>query len=375
MAQAYTPGLTVTGRTRVEKIRRLPLKGEVLAREGQEVEADTVVARTFLPGSVYPMNAASILNVEPGELKGRMIKHEGDPLEKGERIALSRGFFGLFQTPLLSPVTGVIESVSEATGQIILREPPVPVEVNGYVAGRVKKVIPEEGVVVETSAAFIQGIFGIGGEAQGIIKMKASEPSDTLAEGDVLVEDKGMILVAGSFIEAAAFHKAEELGVAGVIAGGVRYGDLKEILGYEIGVAITGAESLRTSLVVTEGFGTIPMSKRTFDLIQRFDGWSASINGATQIRAGVIRPELVIPLAERGEEGEMGAPMEEAVLDVGAWVRIIRAPHFGIVGRVVELPAEARRMDSETFARVVGIRSEAGEYLELPRANVEIIVQ
>ena len=74
----------------------------------------------------------------------------------------------------------------------------------------------------------------------------------------------------------------------------------RQILGYTLGVAITGSEDLITSLIVTEGYGKIQMGQQTFDLLNGHSGMLASINGATQIRAGVIRPEIVIPL-KKGE--------------------------------------------------------------------------
>jgi hypothetical protein len=158
------------------------------------------------------------------------------------------------------------------------------------------------------------------------------------------------------------------------LSGGVSYGDLKKILGYEIGVAVTGSESIPTTLVVTEGFGALSMSKRTFDLIQGFAGKCASLNGATQIRAGVIRPELIVPLSGKSEEeNRKGGPSQSASLQIGALVRVIRAPRFGTLGTVQALPQERRRMESETLIRTVVIRSEEGEEIELPRANVEII--
>ena len=57
--------------------------------------------------------------------------------------------------------------------------------------------------------------------------------------------------------------------VAGVVVGGFNYFDLEEILGYTLGVAITGSEDLVTSLVLTEGYGEIRMGSRTFDLMQQ----------------------------------------------------------------------------------------------------------
>ena len=39
----------------------------------------------------------------------------------------------------------------------------------------------------------------------------------------------------------------------------------------------------------------IQMGAQTFDLLNENSDRLASINGATQIRAGVIRPEIIIP--------------------------------------------------------------------------------
>ena len=85
MAHAYTPGLKVTEEIRVVKERILPLKGEVLVKQGDKVEPDTVVAQTHLPGPVEPVNVANLLGVPPEDVPECMIKKEG------ETIALFEG--------------------------------------------------------------------------------------------------------------------------------------------------------------------------------------------------------------------------------------------------------------------------------------------
>ena len=106
-----------------------------------------------------------------------------------------------------SPIDGIIESVSSKTGRIIIREKPIPVEIDGYVEGVVDKVIPEEGVVVKSSAAFIQRDFGIAGEKKGVISMISSSPEEELHEDQITSEMKGKILVGGSFISIQAYKK------------------------------------------------------------------------------------------------------------------------------------------------------------------------
>ena len=54
MAQAYSPGLTVTDNIVLKKERILPLKGTVLVKKGDKVKAEDLVAETLLPGKVIP---------------------------------------------------------------------------------------------------------------------------------------------------------------------------------------------------------------------------------------------------------------------------------------------------------------------------------
>ena len=64
--------------------------------------------------------------------------------------------------------------------------------------------------------------------------------------------------------------------------------ELTSYLGYEIGVAITGHENVLFTCIITEGFGRINIANHTFALLKSLEGKIASINGATQIRAGVV---------------------------------------------------------------------------------------
>jgi hypothetical protein len=370
MGDAYTPGLTVTEEVVVRKTRRLPLEGRVLVERGARVRADQVVARTELPGKVHITNFANVLGVIPQELSQTLLVKPGESIEKGELLAEHRSFFGLFRSEVRAPTDGTFDSLSEVTGQGILREPPAPVDVKAYIDGTIIEVIEGEGVVVETRAALVQGIFGLAGEVHAPLAVVAESPGDVLDAEAVTAALAGKIVVGGARATLGAVRRAQELGVAGIVVGGFAYQDVRELLGYDVGVAITGTEDLGTTLIVTEGFGAIAMARATFELLRRHDGQQASLSGATQIRAGVIRPEVVIP--HRGSD-DAGAPAPEARgLDVGAPVRCIRAPYFGRIGEVVELPVELQEMPSETRVRVVVVELD-GDRVVLPRANVEVI--
>ncbi len=373
MAQAYTPGLLVSRGCRWRCRRLLPVTGNVLVAVGDSVKAEEVVARTFLPGDAVPVNLAKRLGVSASELSRRMLRPIGDRVELGETLARSKGFFGFFQAEFPSPLAGTIESISKVTGQVILRGAPIAVQVVAYLAGTIVEVIPDEGVVVEADVALIQGIFGVGGEAFGTLQVVAKSPDEDLTEQVINPEHRGCIVIGGRRITGAAIRKAIEVGAAAVIAGGIDDHDLREILGYDLGVAVTGTEKLGTTIIVTEGFGEIAMARRTFDLLASHAGRAASVNGATQIRAGVMRPEIVIPLSQPLTEAQRDAGRVVGALNVGSPVRIIREPYFGALGTVTRLPHEQVLLASESLARVVEVNLADGQPVMVPRANVELI--
>ncbi|MFQ6676123.1 MAG: hypothetical protein ACE5LH_07230 [Fidelibacterota bacterium] len=355
------------------KVRRLPMRGEVKVKKGDSVLPDDIVASTQIPGNVRMVNVASLLNVEPEAVPDFMVVTKGTSVKKGDVIAETGGVFGLFRSRAVSPVAGTVESVSSVTGQVVVREPPLAVKIDAYIRGVVSDVIPEEGVVIETDAAFLQGIFGIGGERRGEIVV-LDEGNDSTVDADVITGAmKDKVVVGGAYLTLEGYRKAQEVGVSGIVTGGFDYEALKDVLGYTLGVAITGSEDLPTTLVVTEGFGRIPMAGRTFDLLKEHNGREASINGATQIRAGVIRPEVIIPLAGSELPGGYREIDTSTGIEVGSLVRVIRAPYFGILGEVVELPPGLEALHSEARVRVARVKLGNGKVATLPRANLELV--
>lgn len=374
MAYAYTPGLKVKRFTIVNKTRRLPLPGEVLVREGDTVTHDQIVAKTQLPGEIHLMNVANMLGLEPEETNEYMKKKLNEYAEKGEVIAQRNSFFGLFKSYVRAPTSGTIELISEVTGQISLREPNVTVEVTAYIPGKVFQVIPREGVTIRTPAALVQGIFGIGGEAHAELKMAAESRDETLAAEKIDSSCKDKVLVGGALVTLEALTKAVQMGVRGIVVGGIEEQDLIKFVGHEIGVAITGQEQVGTTLIITEGFGRMRMSNATFSLLKSFDGRRASINGATQIRAGVLRPEIIIALRDDEVKGlNEEADEMSGGMTPGTQIRIIREPYFGAIGRVASLPVELETIQTESQVRVVEVELEDGQKVIVPRANVEII--
>ncbi len=372
---AYTPGLRVTGHTVLRKERRLPLAGKVHVSEGQEVKAEEIVASAELPGDVLSVNVANKLGCMPSEVPQLVKVSEGDHVKQGDLLAETGGWFGRFKASCEVPVDGSVETISGVTGQVLMRGQPIPVELPAYVDGTVVEVQGDGGCVVETAGALIQGIFGLGGESFGELRMSADTPDQPLTPDRIDGECAGKIVVGGSLITAEAIAAAQESGVRGLVAGGIDAEEVDKVLGEPLGVAITGHEQIGLTVVCTEGFGEMAMAQRTFDLLKARNGQRTSVNGATQIRAGVIRPEVIIPTSaspdERGAEAEEG----EHGLHVGSAVRVIRDPHFGAIVTVVALPEELQQVETEARVRVLEAELPDGKRITLPRANVELIQQ
>jgi hypothetical protein len=385
MAHAYTPGLRVTPQTRLVKERRLPLRGQVLVSVGDLVQRDQVVARTEMPGDVVTVNLVNRLGITPQELPRYMLKKEGDAVAAGEPLAETHPLIKWFKTVIKSDVDGVVESISPVTGQVILRRPPAPVEITAYVDGVVVDTIEDEGVYVEVQGALIQGIFGVGGERWGTLHQVATSRDQDLLPDQIDSACDGRIVVGGGLVTSDAITRAAEVGAVAVIGGGIRDGDLRDLLGYDLGVAITGSEDIGVSVIITEGFGKMAMAPRTFDILSSCNGREASVSGATQIRAGVLRPEIIVPnvnsnratvetddntegrLHQHPGEGHQGG------LVIGDPLRVIRAPYFGRIGMVDELIADLQQIETEARVRVLRVKFEDGSTAVVPRANVELI--
>jgi hypothetical protein len=373
MARAYTPGLMVSPRTRYRTRRLLPISGDVLVKVGDKVDARQVVARTFMPGDITPLNMAKVLSMPPVDVPQCMLKKEGDAIAVGEILAKTKGIFGMMRTEYKSPVAGTIEAISSVTGQVILRGAPSPLQVLAYLTGTVVEIIPNEGCVVEADIAFVQGIFGIGGEAFGPLRMACTSHEQELTPDRIQSAMKGCIIVGGARVTHDAISRAKSVGVAAIVTGGIDDEDLEKFLGYSVGVAITGSEQVGLTLVITEGFGEIAMAERTFSLLRSNEGAEVAVNGATQIRAGVLRPEIVIPLSAEKLTAEAPPERVPGYLEIGMPVRIIRDPYFGKLGTVSGLPAEPAVLGSGSKARILEVQFASGGSAIIPRANVELI--
>jgi hypothetical protein len=138
-----------------------------------------------------------------------------------------------------------------------------------------------------------------------------------------------------------------------------------------------------------------PVSPETFDVLVAAAGRTVSCNGTTHIRAGVIRPEIVIPedpgtaaqqaagaggvetpVAGAGGGGQRGDGQrggerrgQDSWLSVGSRVRVVRRPCEGSRGMVEELCAAKVVFQSGIMALGCVVRLDDGRKVTIPRSN------
>ena len=370
MARVLTPTLETRASVTLHKERELPIAGEILVKPGDSVEANQVIARAALPGSMMIERLSEKLGFSSQEILAGLKVKEGDSVYKGQILFAHKGLFGLFKTEYAAPVSGVVELISSA-GHISIRMESKPVELKAYIAGIVDSVEEERSAVIRARAAWIQGIFGVGGERSGVLSVIDKEQ---LLSHD-LSGCAGKIIVIRGSTSGAILREAMEQGAVGFVCGSIDDQALKSFLGFDLGVALTGDEPISMSLIVTEGFGSIPMSDTPWELLLKHNGQRASINGTTQVRAGAQRPEVVIPAQNQDTSfAEQDRASEKLTMDVGSTVRIIRYPYFGLKGIVTELPHELVSIATGAEVRVLKVKLADGNEITVPRANIELVV-
>lgn len=312
------------------------------------------------------------IKCKPEELPQHMLRTVGQEVKKDQMIAKKGEAQAFFTKTALAPVSGIISDIDTKTGKVTISRPFREVIVNAYIEGRVSEVMETRGCVIETPGIKINGIFGLGRETHGEIRVLVNGP-DQVLEADMITSDcKDKIIIGGSFATNDALSKAIEVGAKGVVTGTANYFNLTQSLGVKLGIGITGQEDIPLTVILMEGFGHLNMRREVWETLAALEGMTASMNGATQIRAGAIRPEIIVSFF--GYEGELAKPVRYDIdLKQGAEIRIVSEPYFGAVGIIAEITKEPMMIETEAKVPVVKVLLANGEQVVVPRANVEML--
>jgi hypothetical protein len=199
----------------------------------------------------------------------------------------------------------------------------------------------EQGVLIELTGALIQGAWGSGQDAYGLLKVVAA-PDRPLGPEDIDVSCHGAILVGGSTLSETTLRQAQQMQVRGLVIGSLP-ADLREAV-----------IDLPFPVLVVEGIGRRPMAAATFELLKAHDGREVSLNANMPGRWESGRPELIVASSTTAtaspdapaEKGDLHSeqPTLSWPLEPGARVRALRAPYAGAIGTVTKLYERPRSL-------------------------------
>ncbi len=232
--------------TNIRRMRLLPVAGTVLVRTGQKVNASDLIAKALIPSGHIIMDIRRGLGIpKVSAAESCIVRQVGDRLEKGDVIAETTG---LFARIVRAPQDG--EIVSIGGGQLLLRVSTSTIEVNAGFAGTVAEVIKDQGAIIETSGALIQGVWGNGCTDNGMLILTMKAPDDELTRAQIEVSMRGGVVVGGHCSSADVLHACTELPLRGLVLSSMA-SDL-----------IPTANELNYPIIVMEGFGKIPLMMR-----------------------------------------------------------------------------------------------------------------
>ena len=342
----------------IRRQRLLPVAGDVVVEPGDAVEPTDVVARCQLPGALQVVDVSRALGVPRGEAGKWMRKRVGDAVQVDDLLAVRQGPFGRVKSRCHAPVAGRVAAVHD--GLALLEAAPANFTLRAYIRGWVDSVAPGRGAVISAVGTLVQGAWGSGGIALGVLRVLVDDPYTALLDRHLDDRCQSAFVVTGQVVHEDVLHQAAKLGIAGLIAGSAS-ADLHPKL-----------QMQPFPVLITEGFGPLPLSRLALSLLQWNDGREAMICSESQTVQGAKRPELMIAI----EQQDPPLPDEDdpVALKVGMEVRGLRAPHLGAMGIVAGLPAQPGLVESGAWLPVAEVKlSATGETESIPLANLERI--
>lgn len=321
-------------------------------KKGESVEAASVVAHCEVSAGQRLVKVANVLGVARSSVKKYMLRNVGDRIYQGEIIARTKGVFGVGKKELRSPADGVVTDIDK-NGDIIVKFLPVPVRLVAGAAGSVAAV-SENSITISTLGTQIKGATGAGKDREGIIRIVA-QPTEFIIPATIDGNCQGKIIVGGAMLDRAAIEKALTVGVKGIVVGGINYRDFLS-LGIESDIGLT--------VIITEGFGKVPMGKDIFEAFNKLKDKFAFINGHE--KTVLIPQELSVnakpTTAEYWRE-----------LKVGDLVRLFRPDSQELIGVVEEISSKEQTLYSGLSTVVATVKFLSGEIVTAPAANLEIV--
>jgi hypothetical protein len=343
----------IVGLTSIVRERLLPVSGTVLVRLNQKVSSGEVIAEAHWSREHILLNVARTLRVSPAAAE-RLIKYKvDDRIAAKTEIAVGSGLFPRIVT---APRDGRVVAVGG--GQVLLEVGETKIELRAGIPGVIIEIIPNRGAVIQTAGALAQGVWGNGRVDSGALVNLAESSDGVLTVNRLDVSLRGSVLLAGMVKDAESLQAAGELPVRGLILSSL-YPSL-----------ISVAREMRYPIMVTEGFGALPMNSAAYKLLSTNAKREVTVNAEIYDRYSGARPEAIIQLPISSDPPAVREVEEFAP---GLQVRMRRPPALGMIGTIVTIPTGLTTLASGLRALSAEVKLENGETVIAPLVNLEVV--
>ncbi len=339
--------------TRIRRHRLLPVAGRVLIRKGQNINPNDVVAEANLHPHHVLLDVAHSLGVPKGDADRYLERDAGDTVSEGDVLA---GPVGWNKRVLRAPCSGRI--VLSGDGKMLLEEEKPPFQILAGLPGVVAFLIPGRGAVIESVGSLVQGVWGNGAIGFGVLHVLIKKPDDILTMDQIEVDLRGKVILTGYCGEEQVLRSLSELPIQGLVLSSMD------------SALIPLAKEQPFPIVVTDGFGILPMNSLAYNLLRTSSEREITVNAEKRDVYTNQRPEVLISLPV---DQVVQEPRDTTVFSPGQRVRIVRAPHQAKIGTLIAIKTDLDVLPNGVKAKIAEVELENSKKIKLPLANLEVL--
>ena len=347
------PLLHILPLTTIVRERLLPVAGNVTVHTNQKVSPTDVIAEATWAREHVLIDVASVLRISISAADRLLRCKVGDMLPPGAEVAVGQG---LFPKSVRTPKEGRV--VAAGGGQVLLETGDTSMQLRAGLPGTVVQIITDRGVIIQTAGALIQGVWGNGRIDTGLMVNMAEKPDGVLSAARLDVSLRGSVILGGICKDAEALQAAAEISLRGLILSSL-FPSLLPLAG-----------QMRFPIVVTDGFGALPMNSAAYRLLSTNAKREVTLNAEAYDRYSGARPEVIIPLPVSQEPP---LPRDVEAFAPGQTVHMRRPPSLGAIGTLVSLRPGQTLLTSGLRVPAADVKMETGETVIVPLVNLEVV--
>lgn len=354
--------------------RAVPKLGHINVDIGEEVSPEDILGEGQIFSGFININLAKKLQINPTQAHIYLKRRIGQTIYQDELLAEREDLLGFRKKLIFSPIDGIVDSYNTDSGDLKLRILPRKTKLVSGVYGIVDYIDKKSGAIsIRTKVNIINGVVGSGYEREGILNILGSR-EQLVSSKQILPDHRGQILVCGGLVFVDALRKALDVGVAGLISGGINAGDFATLADKDWNTTARIGADVGLSLLITEGFGSAPINEDIYVVLKKHHNKFVILNGNLA--------KLVLPTDQLGSMIDIrkakapvkimgtSSAVEEVKLMVGSKVRVVSTMFLGTQGIVEAIDKTLTKLPSEVLTYMVTVKTPGGK-LRIPYSNLE----